>query len=426
VSADAPCGEDLDLGGDLDYMNFMAGAEGLLPKSFFGKDQSGNEGRPFDRAAIDFETQFNAAMPFIEKTRDLRMLGVLAKFCILNRDFAGFIACVRAIGALLAEHWADVHPRAEDGDFGLRMVAVESIEAVPTVILPLQFLPLVEHKRMGSVSYRNHLIAKGEVAPIEGEATIDLATIEKILQEIELPTLIERRQQLIDLDAALKQIRSVWMENCSSGPNVALDRLPASVSGIFAMLNEAIVKRDPSAGLTAPTVDGADADTAPATAGDINSPATAGRALAAVASYFSRSEPSSPALLLVRQAQDLLGKSFLEVMQLLVPDQVPRAAINIGKDQFFDLPIERLATAGGDFAQGGGEMGGDGQDGAQFEARTRAEALTLLEQVGLYFRTAEPSSPIPFFTDRARDLATRDFLSVLKALLPADALRTNE
>ena len=45
--------------------------------------------------------------------------------------------------------------------------------------------------------------------------------------------------------------------------------------------------------------------------------------------------------------------------------------------------------------------------------------VTLLEQVGHYFRMAEPSSPIPFLTDRARDLAQRDFLSVLKALLPA-------
>jgi len=38
---------------------------------------------------------------------------------------------------------------------------------------------------------------------------------------------------------------------------------------------------------------------------------------------------------------------------------------------------------------------------------------------------AEPSSPIPFLTDRARDLAQRDFLSVLKALLPADTLKSN-
>jgi type VI secretion system protein ImpA len=429
VSAEAPCGEDLDLGGDLDYLNFMAGAEGLLPNTFFGKDQSGNEGRPFDRTSIDFEAQFTAAAPFLEKTRDLRMVGLLAKFCILNRDFAGFITCVRAIGALLAEHWGEVHPRAEDGDLSLRMVAVESIEAMATVVLPLQFLPLVEHKRIGNVSYRSYLMAKGEVAPTEGETAVDLATIEKILQEVELATLIERRQQVIDLDTALKQIRSVWTENCTAGPSVALDRLPLSVAGIFGMLNDAIVRRDPSAALAAPEgADGAGTDEAAPvlSAGQVNSTANAARALAAVAAYFGRAEPSNPALLLVRQAHDLLGKSFFEVIQLLVPDQVARAAVNIGKEHFFDLPIERLATATGGGPVPAGENASDGQAEPQFEARTRAEALTLLDQVGLYFRAAEPSSPIPFFTDRARDLATRDFLSVLKALLPADALKTNE
>jgi type VI secretion system protein ImpA len=429
VSADAPCGDDLELSGDMDYMNFTAGAEGLLPKSYFGKDQSGNEDRPFDRNSIDFEAQFNAAKPFLERTRDLRMLGILAKFCILNRDFSGFIACIRAMGALLAEHWDDVHPRAEDGDYSFRMVAIEAIEAFQTVILPLQFLPLIEHKRLGAISYRNYLIAKGEVTPTEAETAIDLPTVEKVLQEVELSALVERRQQVMELDAAIKQIRAVWMDKCSSGQNLGFERLPACVAGIFGMLDAVIGKRDPGAALAPATgaTDGQEVAAAPVNLGQVTSAANAARALAAVAEYFGRSEPSNPALLLVRQAQDLLGKSFLEVIQLLVPDQVARAAVNIGKEEFFDLPIERLATATGDSqAQGIIATELDGQPEYQFEARTRSDALALLEQVGLYFRAAEPSSPVPFFTDRARDLATRDFLSVLKALLPADAFRSIE
>jgi type VI secretion system protein ImpA len=429
VSAEAPCGDDLELSGDIDYMNFVAGAEGLLPKSYFGKDQAGNEGRPFDRNSIDFEGQFNAAKPFLEKTRDLRMLGILAKFSILNRDFAGFIACIRAMSTLLAEHWDDVHPRAEDGDYGFRMVAVESIEAVPTIILPLQFLPLIEHKRYGTVSFRTYLIGKGDVEPSEGETAVDLASVEKILQEAELPILIERRQQAMELDAAIKQIRSVWTEKCSSGQTLSLDRLTGIAAEIFNLLNGAVVKRDPSAGLAAAAAgaagegqDGAGA--AAVTAGEVISATHAARALAAAAAYFGRSEPSNPALLLVRQAQDLVGKSFLEVIQLLVPDQLAQASVNIGKEHFFGLPLERLATAvGGGYEEAVNQASPDGESGGQFFAQTRIEALTLLDQVGIYFRAAEPSSPIPFFTDRARDLATRDFLSVLKALLPAETLK---
>src|SRR6476660_2242349 len=185
VSVDAPCGADLELSGDVGYMNFLAGIEGMLPKSFFGRDQAGNDDRPFDRTSIDFEAQFSAAKPYLEQTRDLRLLGILSKLCILNRDLGGFIACVRAIGVLLETHWQDVHPRGEDGDFGLRMVAIEGLDAIPTVVMPLQFLPLVDHRRLGAFSFRNYTIAKGEAQPLGEENPADLASVQRILDEAE-------------------------------------------------------------------------------------------------------------------------------------------------------------------------------------------------------------------------------------------------
>jgi type VI secretion system protein ImpA len=58
-----------------------------------------------------------------------------------------------------------------------------------------------------------------------------------------------------------------------------------------------------------------------------------------------------------------------------------------------------------------------------FAAATRQEAISLLNEVMQYLRTAEPSSPIPWLIDRAKALADRDFLSVLASVLPEDALR---
>lgn len=421
VSADAPCGVDLELNGDIAYMNFLAGAEGMLPKTYFGKDQAGNEDRPFDRNSIDFADQFNAAKPFLDKTRDLRLLGILAKFCILNRDLVGFTACVRAMSTLLEAHWDDVHPRGEDGDFGLRMVAVEAIDSMPTVIMPLQFLPLIEHKRLGSFSYRNYMIAKGEVPPRGEEEPADLASVEKILNEAELAAIVERRAQLAELEAALKQIRQTWLANSTSGPAAALDRLPANVTQILGLFDAIIVRRDPSAAVAvANPQDGDGAAQAGTTASAITTSAQAAAALAAVAGYFSSREPSNPALLLVRQAHALIGKSFIDVLRTLIPAQVERAAFNIGREQVFDLPIERLSV----FAEGDAAPSFDQTiDGPALEVHTRIEALMLLDQVGSYLRSAEPSSPVPYLTDRARDLAQRDFLSVLKALLPADGLK---
>ena len=126
-----------------------------------------------------------------------------------------------------------------------------------------------------------------------------------------------------------------------------------------------------------------------------------------------------------------MGKSFLEVMRMLVPNHVEQAAIQIGKDQLFDLPLERLSPFAeiGVAAQPPDEPTSTEQSlssataPSKIEAKTRADAIRLLEQIGAYYRIAEPSSPVPFLTERARSLAERDFISLLRDMLPVDVLK---
>jgi len=151
----------------------------------------------------------------------------------------------------------------------------------------------------------------------------------------------------------------------------------------------------------------------------VRSLADAAAALAAIAAYFVRKEPSNPALLLVRQAEQLMGKSFIEVMQILVPSQMEQAAIYIGKEQTLQLPLGRLSELVSSSESPAANGGDTDEAPRRLEANTRADAIRLLDQIGAFYRAAEPSSPLPYLTDRARDLAGRDFLSLLKHVLPA-------
>src|SRR5918998_3231256 len=101
-----PCGPDLELAEDPDYMQFMARAEGLIPASFFS----------FDRSTIDFEAELQSIKKILADTRDLRVFVLLAKLLILNRDLSGLSGCCSAVAALLANLWEQVHPRVEGGD----------------------------------------------------------------------------------------------------------------------------------------------------------------------------------------------------------------------------------------------------------------------------------------------------------------------
>ena len=57
------------------------------------------------------------------------------------------------------------------------------------------------------------------------------------------------------------------------------------------------------------------------------------------------------------------------------------------------------------------------------QVRSRAQAIALLDQVQRYFQLSEPSSPVPMLCERARAFAERDFMAVLREVLPKAALR---
>jgi type VI secretion system protein ImpA len=246
VSGDEPCGIDLDLAGDSEFMNFMARAEGLLPAAFF----SGPDGKPFDRSAIDLNAEFENAKPLLAKTRDLRLLLLFAKFCVLTRDLEGFSIFVSAVAKLLDEHWDAVHPRDEGDEFGIRMAVLDTLDDTAPVILPLQYARLIEDKRIGPVSYRNFMFANGEAEPREGEELRDQAALDRALMDAELPILIERRSQIEAVQTALSRIAKVCLERTGRAANI--EKLPALADRMFALLNAVIAKRDPSAAAAAP------------------------------------------------------------------------------------------------------------------------------------------------------------------------------
>jgi type VI secretion system protein ImpA len=126
----------------------------------------------------------------------------------------------------------------------------------------------------------------------------------------------------------------------------------------------------------------------PALSPDVASFQDASAALKAIATYYARFEPSNPALLLVRQAENLIGKSFLEVLRVLVPNYVESIAVQIGRAHVFDIPIERLS----DFANIEEEAVSDGAGAKVFEVTTRDMTQQLLAKVGAFYHVAEPSS----------------------------------
>jgi type VI secretion system protein ImpA len=469
ISDADPCGPDLDMEGDTDYLNFFAMVDGVLPASYFDP----NDGTPFDRTQVDIAGQLEAIKPLLKRTRDTRLLIMQGRLQILNRDLAGFAASLAAVAYWLDEFWEQVHPRPEGDDLNARSSAISALDptppSTPTVLFPLQYMPLFETRRLGIITYRSLMIANGEVKPRTGEQTLAASAIMEARGEVAPAALAAIRKHILTLKSALARISGSFAKR---GVSAGLERLPALVERIHAFV-------DPEAAAKTPLA--ADGEAEPlAEAQDLSAPgpnsmAEASEALAAIAAYYSRREPSSPTLPLVRQAHQLIGKSFLEVISILVPTQMDNAAFQIGADQFFDLPINRLsklsesdpAVPAPILSESApaveppkpsepapapespmlpemvsasetprlletapaaeppkADTPASNVSGATYIVQTRLQAVVLLERVQRFFRIAEPSSPVPLLCERARALAERDFMGVLRDVLPKAALRS--
>jgi type VI secretion system protein ImpA len=404
VAEDDPCGPDLDLEGDPAFLNFMAATEGQLPAAFFS----------FDRKSIDFAAAFAGGEALLRRSHDVRLLILMAKLAILNRDIERFAHWCATLARLLAEHWDEANPRGEDGDFIARLSQISTLDDGPVVILPLQYAPLAETQRDGALVYRAQLVALGDAKPREGESLPNSGTIDKILLNADMAALTATLRSLQRIKASIAQIRAVTIEQAGFEQAQHFENLSPLVDKMTSFVQAAAARRDPT--VAAPETgeeQTSSAETgAAAAASEFASLGDVDAALGGALGYFETQEPSSAAVLLIGQARQILGKNLYDVMKLLAPTQAELARIFVGSEPAFTVPVSSIAA----------------NESAPFErqetepAATRAAALALIEAVAIHMRRVEPSSPVPYLLDRARNLASRDFLSLLKDLLPDDAL----
>jgi type VI secretion system protein ImpA len=421
LSEDDPCGPDLDLAGDAEYLNFLAQVEGILPTSFFSVE----DGKPFDPSTIDLRGQLAAADKLLARSRDIRLLVIRARLLVLNRDIAGFSVTIGAIAEWLDSFWDAVHPRPDEEKLTARRTTISALD-LPTVIFPLQYTPLFEGRRAGSVTYRAWSVATGEVKSRTGEVGVSAAVISEAIANADSAELTRAVKHVALLDTSVQRICRAF-EAHGSG---VLAVLPEQVRKMRALIDP---RGTSSVSSTAgnPLADSKQEASAVAAA-PLVSIVEAERALAAIAEYYGRSEPSSPVLPLVRQAHQLIGKSFLEIMTILVPSHVDKAAFQIGTNPVFDLPVSKLSSVSAAPASFDASAMADHDPAvpvhptpsvASYQVGSRSQALALLESVQRYFRYSEPSSPVPMLCERARALADRDFMGVLEDVLPKSALK---
>jgi type VI secretion system protein ImpA len=430
VNGQEPCGPDLDEIGDDKYLNYVLPAASRIPERYYKADTD----KPIERSEIKLKAEVEEIAALLEASRDIRLLCIEARFQSFAGDLPGFADCIQAIAGLVDRFWEDVHPKSSDGDFTLRQNVLSGLDDWWQIIHPLQHLPLVRDKRLGPVTFRQYAVASGAAQNRPDETAIDLSDIYRALSAEENREASDASIAAITAtEGALASIRNSFIANAGYEYVPSFDKLSdflAKAIALFAVarpdLQFGAAGSDEPAEGAAPSqetpTNGAQPPAAAAArdsayAGTIASHADATAALLAVESYFAGREPSSPALILVHQARMLVGKPLVYAIEALVPEAAAKAVIKFQSGIAFQLPMPVMKNLTETVTKSEPAQGVAAVAARTYVAQSRSEAMALIAEVELFFKTAEPSSPIPMLLAKANGFTNRNFDMILKDLI---------
>jgi type VI secretion system protein ImpA len=314
VTADSPCGDDLEYDGA--FLELRRAAQGRPPQEMGGQIIPGEE--------PDWRDVRDRALDLFDRTHDLRVAVTLAHALTRVGGLPGLADGLALVRGLLDRHWSNVHPRLdpEDGnDPTLRMNTLAGLADHEAAIVPLRLMPLADSRRLGRFGLRDVEIANGSLPRPEGAASAEPATIEAAFLDMDPAALAASgaaaRAALEQLDGIESTLGAVVP---GAGPD--LSALRSTLRSIDRLLQQQAGRRGlEAAGADLPADDASPTASEGRTAmsGPIQSREDVIRVLDQVSDWYARHEPSSPVPLLLQRAKRLVNMSFMEAVKDLSP-----------------------------------------------------------------------------------------------------------
>jgi type VI secretion system protein ImpA len=324
VSADAPCGVDLEDSPALSALDATR---------LFGQSQSPEappESDPDDKERErrkekpppDWVQIKASAYEALAKSKDLRVLTYLGAAMLRTDGLPAFCETLRVGAAWLESYWPTVYPRIDE-DAIARRNALNCFADPMAVVDRVWRMPLVASRQHGRFGLRDIDLATGVVPVGKDDVKPDEKPLLAAFAEMPLDELTALEASVSNGIDALNTIDGRMRGE--GGPDVApdFDPLTAHLVRMKHFLRAQLEVRTGSAPTEAGTENAGGPAAATFAGGAIRSHQDAIRALDAVADFFRRNEPSSPVPMFLERAKRLVAKDFLEVLADIAPEALP-------------------------------------------------------------------------------------------------------
>ena len=312
----APLGDDTPCGDDLEYdPAFVA-----LEAASRGKPEQQFGDKVIPAEDPDWRAVHEQALEIAQRTRDLRVAVLLARSGARAHGLRAYAGGLALVAGLLERHWEHVHPKldADDNDDPtMRMSALDPLVDGDGGLADLRSAA-VGSGRM-AITVRQIEFTFGKAEPRASEAVPTQEGVVQALKGFEAaePGWLDALRQV---GAELKRIDVAITENLggAAGPDMGSLRILARclsaaadhAGGVEAQAGEDGVPGEGGVAVAGQAV----GSSGMATRDDVL------RTLDRVCDWLERNEPTNPAPLLIRRAQRLMKKNFLDIIRDLAPD----------------------------------------------------------------------------------------------------------
>jgi len=324
VSEDAPCGEDIEA--DLSYFSLVD----LVQPKGQGMVAAGQD-RPAEEP--NWGEVGRTSVSLLQRSRHLNVAMYLTLSLLQRNGLSGLRDGLSLVRGLLDRFWDSVYPQldASDGHDPLQRISiVQSLSPRSASDQdPFRFkqrvleLPLCRSRQMGSFGLKDIQIARGELpSTAGGQGAAAMPVIEAAFRDTPADELLATSQAAREAVEHLDAIVAVFAEKAVAGQTPDLTGLRTMLRDIDRVVQQFLGGGD----LHKPAeAEGPDGTASPleggaSSAGEIRSRKDALLALERICRYFDQSEPSSPVPLLLRRAQRLVSKSFVEIVRDICPE----------------------------------------------------------------------------------------------------------
>jgi len=304
LAADNPCGPDLE---------YDPAFQALLDASA-GKPERQYGDKVYPAEGPDWPLVYEHALQLAARTRDLRVAVWLARSGARLHGLAGAVSGLQLVQGLVDRYWDQVHPpldASDNNDPTARVTALMALAEADAGLADLRQASLTGKR--GALTVRDIELALGPADPFPGES---VPSEDGVLQGVvaaigESPAVAAQMQGGFDAAQALALALESRLEATQSPDLTPLKKVLQRVAD---------AGRRASGGSAEAGVDEQGAAAAARAPGTIGSRDDANRALDRVCEWIERNEPSNPAPLLIRRAQRLMSKNFIDIIRDLAPD----------------------------------------------------------------------------------------------------------